>query len=249
MASSSKVTIKVKELLHFFDEKPDWYRGQATSVVGVIGEDLNTACFQSYLESTGGSAKVLTDTKSSKPLSVTTGKQKGPRFDRWMDVNWPDGSSTVFQTEIKNWSAHAIGGKVLSKKAGWDEVGEYKQKRWERHWNEEYKSLKSTPTGKVLVGMKTPDGVDEDKVRPLLIFWEAIGPMEQCDKHLFSVEASTSRFPFTKPGSWAEFCKVPELWVFSVSSYLRSIAGPALDLSITVGVSRLNILNNLFHVG
>ncbi len=118
MASSFKVTKKVKELLHFFDEKPDWSRGQATSVVGVIGEDLNTACFQSYLESTGGSAKVLTDTKSSKPLSVTTGKQKGPRLDRWMDVNWPDGSSTVFQTEIKNWSAHAIGGKVLSKK-GW----------------------------------------------------------------------------------------------------------------------------------
>ncbi len=137
----------------------------------------------------------------------------------------------------------------FQKKAGWDEVVEYKQKRWERHWNEECKNLKSTATGKVLVGMKTPDGVDEDKVRPLLIFWEAIGPKEQGKKHLFSIEACTSRFPFAKPDSWTEFCKVPELWVFSVSSYLRSIAGPTLDLSMPVGVSRLKILNNLFHVG
>lgn len=248
MAPSSMVTIRVEELLHFFDEKPDWSHGHATSIVGVVGEDMNTACFQHYLESTGASARVFSVPNSDTPLPVTTGKRKGPRLDRWIGVNWLDGRSTAFQTEIKNWSAHAIGGKSLLVTAGRDEVADYKQKRWERHWNERLSTLQSPLTAKVLVRMKPPDGVDENKIRPLLMFWEAIGPKEQCDKHLFSVEACKSRFPFRKPDSWTEFCKASELWVFSVSSYLRSILEPTLDLSMPVGVSRLKILNDLFDL-
>ena len=105
-SSSTMVTVDPQELLCFFDGKPKWSEKQATSIVGVVGEDLNAACFQHYLESKGAGANVLN-------CPVTTGKRKGPRLDRWIDVTRRDGSRTVFQTEIKNWSAHAIGGKPL----------------------------------------------------------------------------------------------------------------------------------------
>ena len=249
MAANSLVTISVNELLRFFDEKPEWSRGQATSVVGVIGEDLNTACFQRYLESTGASANVIYLPNSNRPCPVTTGKRRGPQLDRWIEVDWPDGSRTSFQTEIKNWSAHAIGGEILPVSASRDEVVNYKQKRWKGQWDDHLKTLTNPLTGKVLIRMKPPDGVDEGEVRPLLIFWEAIGPREEKDKHLFSVNASTREFPFKVPDSWTGYCKVPELWVFSVSSYLRSVREATIELSMPVGIRRLQILNELFSVG
>ena len=70
-SSSEFVTINVEETLRFFDEKPDWSIKQATGVVGVVGEDLNAACFQRYVESKGAKATVLCN-------SVTTGGRKGP---------------------------------------------------------------------------------------------------------------------------------------------------------------------------
>ncbi len=249
MAANSLVTISVNELLRFFDEKPVWSQGQATSIVGVVGEDLNTACFQRYLRSTGISANVLTLPNSHKPWPVTTGKTRGPRLDRWIRVDWPNGRSAVFQTEIKNWSAHAIGGKTLSASVTTEELMTYRQKRWEGQWDDHLKTLTNHSTGKVLVRMKPPDGVHEDEVRPLLIFWEAIGPREEKDRHLFSVNASTREFPFKVPDSWTGFCKVPELWVFSVSSYLRSVREATIELSMPVGIRRLQILNELFSVG
>ena len=51
---SSPLTVDIEGLLHFFDEKPDWAVGHATGVVGVVGEDLNTACLQHYLKFMGG---------------------------------------------------------------------------------------------------------------------------------------------------------------------------------------------------
>ena len=56
---SDLLTADIEGLLHFFDEKPVWSVGHATGVVGVVGEDLNTACLQRYLESTSGNAEVL----------------------------------------------------------------------------------------------------------------------------------------------------------------------------------------------
>ena len=41
--STDKLTVNVKELLKFFDEKHDAEKGDATGIVAVIGEDLNAA--------------------------------------------------------------------------------------------------------------------------------------------------------------------------------------------------------------
>ena len=115
------VTVDVTETLRFFDEIPEWAVKQATAIVGLIGEDLNTACLQHYLESQGAAVTVYPD-------SVTTGKSKGPRLDRWIGVDGAFGENVLFQTEIKNWSAHAISGRKLRIDAPSHEIREYKRR-------------------------------------------------------------------------------------------------------------------------
>ena len=244
---ATHVTINRKELLTFFDEKPEWSRKQVSAIIGVVGEDLNTACFLHYLASKGAEPTVLDD-------SVTTGRQKGPRLDRWIDVKWRDGSRTVFQTEIKNWSAHAISGKTLSTCASPEEVSRYKAARWEHRWDTERHTLKrvshgtATATAKVLVKMKAPCGVDEEIVRPLLIFWEALGPRDKPDEHLFRIKKPTRDFPFDRPASWADASyHDSELWVFSVSSYLRGLDVDTIELHMPIAAQRLSILSQLFR--
>ncbi len=244
-SSSVSVTIDVQETLRFFDEKPDWSNKHATGIVGVLGEDLNAACFQCYIESKGGSVAVLQDT-------VGTGGKKGPRLDRWITVDWSDGSKTVFQTEIKNWSAHAKGGKTLPVNAPSKEVADYKQRRWKERWDSSRRTLNDDKTAKVLVPMKPPSGLEErrESIRPLLIFWEAIGPRNKSGDHLFHMDKPTCDFPFDIPSTWPQppyEREFPSLWVFSVSSYLRSIPDTTIELQMPNAVARLRIIESLFQ--
>ncbi|MCY4653171.1 MAG: hypothetical protein OXC95_08410 [Dehalococcoidia bacterium] len=244
--SSSLVTVNVEDLLRFFDEKPDWSEKHATGIVGIVGEDLNAACFQHYLESEGARSAVLRDPDSRRPLPVTTGNRKGPRLDRWIEVVWADGSKTVFQTEIKNWSAHAIGGKTLATSATPEEVTNYKRERWKLRWDECRRTLPEALTAKVMVRMKSPGGVDEESIRPLLIFWEAMGRRGQEDDHLLIEDHPTCDFPFELPSSWPKPNEFPDLWIFSVSSYLRSIPDAIIKLDMPEAARRLRILDKLF---
>ena len=234
---ASLVAVHVEDLLRFFDEKPCWSLKRATSVVGIAGEDLNAASFQHYVMSNGGSAEVLRDPISGRPLPVTTGNRKGYCLDRWIRVKWPDESGFVFQTEIKSWSSHAIQGRTLSVPATPEQLREYKVARWKQHWDLERRCLKGTYTSKVLTKMKPPEQVGERKIRPLLIFWEALAPEEEVDKHLFNVEVAKDA-----PGHFKD------LWVFSVSSYLRSVQGSTLDLEMPEAAGRLGVLGRLFSV-
>ena len=244
LPTATSLKIRPEELLRFFDEKPESSIGHATSIVSIVGEDLNAACFQHYLQSQGAESSILDD-------PVTTGRRKGPRLDRWIDVVWADKSRTVFQTEIKNSSAHAIGGAVLNVSATPEEVAEYRQARWDHHWNIQCQTFNSHITAKVLARMRPPGGVDEDSVRPLLIFWEAIGPQDKTEDHLFRVEA-TCDFAFSLPNTWPTPSEYPdawgfqELWVFSVSSYLRSIQDASIELNMPNAAHRLRVLGRLF---
>ncbi len=239
--SQEMITIQRKELLSFFDEKPEWSITHATSIVAIVGEDLNAACFAHYLEAKGATSRVLEST-------VGTGGRKGPRLDRWIDVLWSDQSRTVFQTEIKNYSAHAFGGERLPLPASSSQIVEYKQRRWDRHWNKENHTLRAAYTGKVLVPMKPPKGVDQKIIQPLLIFWEAMGPKESPREHLFSVSNPNHSFP-GRSESWPTSPQFAKLWVFSVSSYLRSVEDDVLELPMPNAAHRLRILNELFKSG
>ena len=69
----------------------------------MLGEDLSAASLQHCLESNGASYVNV------RPETVGTGRQKGPRLDRWIEADLADGRRVLFQTEIKSWSAWAIG--------------------------------------------------------------------------------------------------------------------------------------------
>ena len=238
-SSSELVTINVKEILSFFDEKPVWSINHASGVAGVVGEDLNVSCFQRYIESNGAKVTVRTD-------PVTTGRRKGPRLDRWIVVDWLDGRRTVFQTEIKNWSAHAIGVRTLPVRATPEEVAEYKQPRWQMMWDSQRRTLTFDLVAKVLVPMKPPPDLEGEDILPLLIFWEALGPRDQPDSPLFKMEGPTGGFQFDPPRTWPSPGKFRSLWVFSVSSYLRSISDDIIELRMPVAADRLRILKRLF---
>ena len=239
-SSPDKLTLNVKELLKFFDEKHDAEKGDATGIVAVTGEDLNAACFQHYVESNNGQAVVL-------PVTVGTGERRGPRLDRWIEVQWSGEQKFLYQTEIKNWSAHAIGGETLAVHASTQDVADHKQRRWERHWDSEHQTLKGPGTAKVLVPMKKPDGYRGFSVKPLLIFWEALGPKEEADDHLFSIPVKYY-FKGDRPASWPPTGKFNDLSVFSVSSYLRSLKEPTIELPMPNAARRIQTLNRLFSL-
>lgn len=235
---SDNLIIKIKETIRFFDEIPNYSIKQATSIVGVVGEDLAASCLQHYLESHQCAKVTICDDP------VTTGRQKGPRLDRWIVVDYPNGDRTVFQTEIKNWSAHAIGGKTLSVSATPQEVAVYKQERWQEQWNTQHRTLQDPKVAKVLVPMAPPCGLRQGNVLPLILYWIAIGPRQD---HLFRIPNPTCNFPFPHPSNWPfPIAAFPELLVFSVSSYLRSLSDNTIELQMPIAARRLRILGKLF---
>lgn len=231
-------------LLDFFDGKPEWSVGHATGLVGMVGEDLNTACLQHYLKSKGGSASVFRRPDTGRPLPVNTGGKRGPWLDRWIRVECPDRSTTVFQTEVKSWSAHAYAGTVLPRSLSPEKLKDRKQKQWDSLWDSENGRLTHPLTKKVLVPMKPPDEVDSENVRPMLIFWAALESREEQDSHLFKVDVADD---FKVDVADDVF---QELWVFSVSGYLRSLWSPGksnnINLEMPDAALRLRSLNRLF---
>lgn len=236
--AATTLTVQREELLRFLDEKPEFSKGHATAFVSVIGEDLNAACFQHYTESKGANVDILT-------VPVTTHQKRGPRLDRWIVVEQPGEGKFLYQTEIKNWSAHAIGGEVLPVTAGPQELANYKRRRWERHWDLKRHTLKDASCAKVLVPMKPPAELEGFTVRPLLIFWEPIDQVGKRKAPLFSVPV-TDNFPFQRAQSWHGTDTFNELWVFSVSCYLRGLTDSNISLPMPDATLRLQTLNRIF---
>lgn len=243
-SSPDTLTVNVKELLRFFDEKQDAEKGDATGIVSMVGEDLNAACFQHYVESKDGCAAVLDD------RVIPGGGYRGPWLDRWIEVQWVDEQKSLYQTEINNWSAHALGGETLKADALPQDVAEYKQRRWEKHWDSGRRPFKDRGITKVLVPMKKPDRCQGLPAKPLLIVWEALGPKEKTNKHLFSITGACDP-SFEQPATWPRTKKFDKLWIFSVSSYLRDHLkekGPKIHLRMPNAARRLRTQSRLLSL-
>src|ERR1700676_5247450 len=104
--------LNVKELLDFFDNKRDDVRHDISSVIGVVGEDLGAALFKRYYEETFG--KKVTVSPFPVLGVIKNGTKKAPRLDRWIYVEQSKNKFTTYQTEIKNWSAYAIGARKVA---------------------------------------------------------------------------------------------------------------------------------------
>ena len=208
--------------------------------MAVIGEDLAAGCFQKHLESKGATVCVryIEDEDCIYPESVTTGSLRGPRLDRWIVVDCPDGGRTVFQTEIKNSSAQAFGGEKIARDVSTEDFRKYKAKMWQQAWNPDIQSLRDPGAAKVLKRMNVPDNLSGECVKPLLICWTPMAPKKNLDSFLFQVP--------TRP---SPDCNFSELWVFSISSYLRSLGQANIALKMPIAAARLRILDRLLPSG
>ena len=245
-SSAPEIRVDVQQVLSFFDEKPPCSRGHATAIVSVLGEDLAAASFRHCLLANGATeVNIRCDT-------VGTGKQRGPRLDRWIEADLEGGRRVLFQAEIKSWSAHAIGGRPLAIDADRQEITDYKDWYWKQHWHSRRRTLNHPNVAKVLVRMKPPFDCDNRERLPLIMFWAPVGPRRSQYKqnqsaggHLFSISKPTCNFPFDPPASWPEKRGFDELWVFSVSSYLRSLRTATVSLPMPDAAARLGLLDRM----
>jgi hypothetical protein len=96
-----RLRLDVRAVLQFFDEAPNESLGHATAIVAVAGEELGLALLVHYLRSIGRPTALVSD-------KCTPGTRSGSRLDGWVRAG-----DTLYQVEVKNWSAHAIGGRRL----------------------------------------------------------------------------------------------------------------------------------------
>ena len=237
--------INIKETLKFFDERQN-SRGHASAIAGVIGEDLNAFVFKHYMES-----KLKDKTVKIFSGPVTQGTRVGKWLDRWIYVEGKDGTKTLYQCEIKSWSATAFGGQdLLAEETENKIIRKISQNHWEQQKKLFSKDKEPNLVTKTLIRMdpsrnkEVKEFFKERKIKkkdykqkPLLIYWMPISNKEDCTP-FFSEKVSK-----LKINSQKDFT---ELYIFSVSLYLRKLdKKKLLPLNMPNVKKRLDILNKI----
>lgn len=227
--SSTRLRIRVRDILAFFDTKPEGSATHVSSLVAIMGEDLGAALFCEHLARTGiGTARVLSK-------SPTPGTKTGKRLDRWFLVKWSDGRETLLQAEIKNWSAQAIGGRVLALDPSESDNAAFRLNRWDNQWDASRGSFRHENVGKVFGRMQRPAGIDSQvQIEPLAIYWFALHPQGQSETYFEHPAPSDSGFE--------------RIWFFSMSSFLRSVSDETLELDMPNAIARISWLNRLVEI-
>lgn len=215
--------LQIKEAIRFYDETHGMNKKHASAVTGVIGEDVAIAVFCHYLSSRGWEVTPLDE-------PCTQGTKKGKWLDKWLLVESND-DAWLYQAEVKNWSAHSIGGKHLALDATPEEFRILTQARWREEWDEVNKKFHKPQVNKVLLTMRPPMLYRKQRIEPIVIYWFAIHPTgakEAC----FTMEAQGA------------FSRVS---VFSISTYLRSLLAHTIDVDVPRVAERLAILEKLLR--
>lgn len=234
--------INIKETLKFFDDKTE-SRGHATSIVGVLGEDLNALVFKNYLETMGNKVKIF-----DGPVSQGA---TGRRLDRWIYVERKNGTKTLYQCEIKSWSATALDGRSLALEAKDEEIKKISRYHWEQQKKVFSKDTDPNYVTKVLLPMNPKHNenvkqyIEEQKIRnyqqkPLLIYWMPISLNEKNIGPFSTEKIANLNVKFS-----TNFLDVD---IFSVSLYFRSILDKGekfLSLNMSNAQKRIDILNKI----
>lgn len=223
--------LNIKELLDFFDDKKDSEKGDANALMAMLGEELNAAVYKDFRKNM---VEILEE-------RVSQGLKKEKRLDRWIVDKK---NNKLFQCEIKNWAATAIGGKQLKSNASDKEIKEIVQYYWNRELDNNFSKKIKHPNrvSKVLIKMKPPKEYKMLTVEPLLVYWMPISSDKKGLNPLSPLSVKALRLPI-KP----EF---PKLYIFSVSLYLRQLYKKGkgrkfIDLDMSHFEHRIKILKRL----
>jgi len=229
--------LNIKELLDFFDDKKDSQKGDANALISVLGEDLNASVYKNFRNN---EVKILNE-------SVTLNKKKddgtrGKELDRWIVDRK---NRKLFQCEIKNWAATAIGGKRLKSNASDEETKKIVKYYWDRELNNNLSKRAKHPNGvtKVLLKMEPPNGYRNiSKIEPLLIYWMPISSDKRGLNPLSILPVKSLHLSINPNFS--------KLHIFSVSLYLRQLYKKGrgrkfIDLDVPHLEHRIKILTKL----
>jgi hypothetical protein len=219
------VRINREEILQLFDKYNPKLKGNISSIIAVVGEDLGVALFQHFCKTRLKCSKIDVSTEN-----VNTGKNKGPRLDRWIYVYYGKKKCIAYQTEIKNWSVYAVDQYSQLNDSNFNKIT---RKAWtncqkrllsKKRWNKE---------NKVLCVMKKPKDFPLKAVqKPLIIYWFAFFNDKYEDNPFFPVKISRGSFG--------------ELYVFSMSNYLRMLDCKVINLNMPVAEKRISWIKKYF---
>jgi hypothetical protein len=217
--------LNLRDLLNFYDYRVPSSNTHASAVNAVLGEDLAVALLVHYLKGVGLEVVALDEV-------CTQGTQRGYRLDKWIAVKSAT-ESIIYQVEIKNWSAHSIGGAVVRQNADEHYMRDYRTRRWRYQFNEETQVPSQRETLKVLTKMRVPTAYSSYKHEALLCFWEALHPQGELEA-LFEVDVQSDSFK--------------KLKVFSMSNYVIQLlkTTETLEVEMTDADARIEWLNKLY---
>jgi len=137
--------------------------------------------------------------------------------------------TTHYQTEVKSWSAHGVGGGSLyiSSNTTAAELAAFKVTVWDRYWRNG--SFIAKGLNKVLVPMKPPGGAT--RIVPLACLWAPVHPTGQAEA-FFEVSTIGAAFPAVR--------------VFSASSFLRGLGEEHVTLPLPTFAQRMRRLGEMF---
>jgi len=222
-----KFKLEISKLLDFYDVRrtPNANTGSPiTAITSLIGEDLVLGLLALYFKETGRALRRQPDYR------CTSGKQRGPWLDAWLLTK----KGELFQAEVKNWCASAIGGVSIDggleprstrrnqrRRYTWFQAAESNRERYLNHKDVAAK------VWKVLVPMEPPEDWPRRNAKPLLAFWSSIAPQgaasEKSLKPFFSMKTKFYRdiirgADLPLPRKYSD-----TVWIFSASNYLRSL--------------------------
>lgn len=230
----SKALFNIDELIKFYDLKGDNSK-HASSVTGLIGEDLITGVFKHYLERNSPNSKV-------NVLAENPKEKKGRWLDRWI-IQENGGKNICYQTEIKNWSAHSLGGVHFEYDSNkpLDFKTLHSDKIFNKTWDDSKMEFKDAAVNKVLKQMNSNadlDSISNKTIEPLVCFWMPI-TKSSVKAPIIELKISNTNTNFDR------------VTIFSSSIYLRQLRRDGktiIEIESGQIATRMERLNNLFSI-
>jgi hypothetical protein len=267
----TKIKVNIRELVTFYDESDDAQK-HSSAIKSLVGEPLAFALLRNYFDQlTPKNCSRWLPADQNEPagkfLRCTTGGKQGHWLDGWFEVKRNGSDITYYQVEVKSWSFHGIGNK--GQRLPVDVVGAPLRKRqieiWKKYWDGQI--FRQEDINKVLLKMQPPTAngkvIADAKVLPLVCLWEAVHPGDNAmEGRPINTTVPLAEFFSVKPGEYkcskllktgdsltsAEF---EELFVFSMSTYLRKLLANKIDLlelELPLVGERRDCLNKFFPI-
>jgi hypothetical protein len=207
------------KLLSFYESPKSWDKkivgrgSHVAAITALIGEDLIIASLRHYWKNEKGQDSRIVS------YQCNGGKKSGKRLDAWICT---DTDACIYQVEIKNWSAHSLGGYDHPLSGAENVLEDFSTKRWAHYFPE---TGLASEIAKVAIDMKVPVEFSNTQRKKLICFWAYV------------VDKNGGPYSIANNG----------IEVFSASAYLRGLKEDSIELGLPRAEIRLSLLQDLLE--